>query len=486
MLAATALAIVALGLHGGWTVGGIVGPLVGAGVAILIGLGYRSLARESQEREQLMAELIATRDQLAETEHESGVLAERARLAREIHDTVAQGLSSIQMLLHAAEREAPDGPGVEYVRLARDTAATNLVDARRFVRELTPAALVDQGIGAALRRLAETQWSSDSLDVHVRVSDAIDLPIHVQTALLRIAQGAMANVVQHADARTRDDHDRPGCRHGAADHQRRRPRVRPGRRRRRPGLRRLRLVRPHCRARARRPARRKPQHRRGARPRVHRLGRTEGRRRRMIRLVIADDHPVVRAGLRALLDHEDGITVVGEASTPDEAVELAERENPDLVLMDLQFGADATGAEATRRIRELEAPPYVLVLTNYDTDGDILSAVEAGASGYLLKDAPPAELIAAVRAAASGESALAPAIAGRLLNRMRAPQISLSRREIEVLDQVAAGRSNSEIAAALVVSETTVKSHLVHIFSKLDVSSRTAAVSVARQLGILR
>ncbi|WP_345762026.1 sensor histidine kinase [Diaminobutyricibacter sp. McL0608] len=201
VLAATALAIVALGLHGGWTVGGIVGPLVGAGVAILIGLGYRSLARESQEREALMAELIATRDQLAETEHESGVLAERARLAREIHDTVAQGLSSIQMLLHAAEREAPDGPGVEYVRLARETAATNLVDARRFVRELTPAALVDQGIGAALRRLAETQWSSDSLDVHVRVSDAIDLPIHVQTALLRIAQGAMANVMQHADAR---------------------------------------------------------------------------------------------------------------------------------------------------------------------------------------------------------------------------------------------------------------------------------------------
>ncbi|HEY2556587.1 MAG TPA: response regulator transcription factor [Diaminobutyricibacter sp.] len=206
----------------------------------------------------------------------------------------------------------------------------------------------------------------------------------------------------------------------------------------------------------------------------------------MIRLVIADDHPVVRAGIRALLDHEDGITVVGEAATPDEAVELAERENPDLVLMDLQFGSDATGAEATRRIRELEAPPYVLVLTNYDTDGDILSAVEAGASGYLLKDTPPPELIAAVRAAASGESALAPAIAGRLLNRMRAPQVSLSRREIEVLDQVAAGRSNSEIAAALVVSETTVKSHLVHIFSKLDVSSRTAAVSVARQLGILR
>ncbi|GAA1447551.1 response regulator [Leifsonia poae] len=220
----------------------------------------------------------------------------------------------------------------------------------------------------------------------------------------------------------------------------------------------------------------------------------------MIRLVIADDHPVVRAGLRALLDHEDGLTVVGEASTPDEAVALAERENPDVVLMDLQFGPAAggtgtgagasgtvaTGADATRRIRALDAPPYVLVLTNYDTDGDILGAVEAGASGYLLKDAPPRELIAAVRAAASGESALAPAIAGRLLDRMRSPQVSLSRREIEVLSLVAAGRSNSEIAADLVVSETTVKSHLVHIFSKLDVGSRTAAVSVARDLGILR
>lgn len=206
----------------------------------------------------------------------------------------------------------------------------------------------------------------------------------------------------------------------------------------------------------------------------------------MIRLVIADDHPVVRAGLRALLEHEPGLAVVGEAATPNEAVELVERENPDVVLMDLQFGAHETGADATRRIRALEAPPYVLVLTNYDSDGDILGAVEAGASGYLLKDADPQELIAAVFAAAAGESALAPAIAGRLLSRLRAPSASLSRREIEVLTKVAAGRSNTEIAAELFVTETTVKSHLVHIFSKLDVSSRTAAVSAARQLGIVR
>ena len=208
----------------------------------------------------------------------------------------------------------------------------------------------------------------------------------------------------------------------------------------------------------------------------------------MIRLVIADDHPIVRAGLTALFSLEADLEVVAEASTPDQAVACAERENPDVVLMDLQFGSHspATGVDATRRIRALEAPPYVLVLTNYDSDADILGAVEAGASGYLLKDAPPHELTAAVRAAAAGESALAPVIASRLLDRMRAPRVSLSSREIEVLELVAAGRSNSEVADQLFVSETTVKSHLAHIFSKLDVSSRTAAVSAARQKGILR
>jgi DNA-binding NarL/FixJ family response regulator len=208
----------------------------------------------------------------------------------------------------------------------------------------------------------------------------------------------------------------------------------------------------------------------------------------MIRLVIADDHPIVRAGLIALFSLEDDVEVVAEAGTPDEAVALAERENPDVVLMDLQFGSQqpVTGADATRRIRSLEAPPYVLILTNYDSDADILSAVEAGASGYLLKDAPPHELIAAVRAAAAGESALAPVIASRLLNRMRAPQVSLSGREIQVLELVAAGRSNIDVAQQLFVSETTVKSHLAHIFSKLNVNSRTAAVSAARRQGILR
>ncbi|WP_288468690.1 response regulator transcription factor [uncultured Curtobacterium sp.] len=206
----------------------------------------------------------------------------------------------------------------------------------------------------------------------------------------------------------------------------------------------------------------------------------------MIRIVIADDHPVVRAGLRALLDAEDDIVVVGEAATPDAATAMAEQTAPELVLMDLQFGQETTGADATRRIRSLDAPPYVLVLTNYDSDGDILGAVEAGASGYLLKDAPPEELVAAVRAAASGQSALAPAIAGRLMARMRAPRVSLSTREIEVLRLVADGASNGEVARRLHISEATVKSHLVHVFSKLGVASRTAAVSEARALGVLR
>lgn len=201
VILATAASIVALGLHGGWSIGGVVGPLVGAGVAILIGLGYQSLAREAVERERLVAELMATRDQLAATEHASGVLAERARLAREIHDTVAQGLSSIQMLLHAAERAAPDQPAIEHIRLARETAAANLADTRRFIRELSPAPLAEGSLAAALQRLAATEWRGEHLEVQVRVAHSLDLPMQVQAALLRIAQGAMANVIQHADAR---------------------------------------------------------------------------------------------------------------------------------------------------------------------------------------------------------------------------------------------------------------------------------------------
>lgn len=206
----------------------------------------------------------------------------------------------------------------------------------------------------------------------------------------------------------------------------------------------------------------------------------------MIRILLADDHPVVRAGVRAMLSGDPDLDVVGEAATPGEAIAMASELGPDIVLMDLQFGTDQTGADATRAIRALADPPPVLVLTNYDTDSDILSAVEAGASGYLLKDSPPDELIAAIRAASAGETALAPAVAGRLLARMRSPQPSLSRREVEVLGLVAEGAANSEIGRRLHISDATVKSHLVHIFTKLGVASRTAAVAAAREGGILR
>ncbi|PPI27325.1 response regulator transcription factor [Rathayibacter sp. AY1B5] len=206
----------------------------------------------------------------------------------------------------------------------------------------------------------------------------------------------------------------------------------------------------------------------------------------MIRIVLVDDHPIVRAGLRALIGAEEGLTVVGEAGSPEESLAVASAVAPDVVLMDLRFGAGAgTGVDATRALRALPDPPSVLVLTTYDTDADILGAVEAGASGYLLKDAPPNELITAIRAAAAGESALAPAVAARLFERLRSPIARLSPRETEVLALVARGLSNTEVAARLFVSETTVKSHLVHVFAKLDVSSRTAAVSAARRLGVL-
>lgn len=206
----------------------------------------------------------------------------------------------------------------------------------------------------------------------------------------------------------------------------------------------------------------------------------------MIRLVLSDDHPVVRAGMRALLEAEPDLHVVAEASTAEEAVSLATTPGVDLVLMDLQVPGRLQGVDATRRIRATPGAPRVLVLTNYDTDADILGAIEAGASGYLLKDAPPGELVAAIRAAAAGESALAPAVASRLDASQRSADQRLTVREAEVLALVAAGSTNREIGQALFLSEATVKSHLVHIFTKLGVGSRTAAVAKARELGAIR
>lgn len=202
--------------------------------------------------------------------------------------------------------------------------------------------------------------------------------------------------------------------------------------------------------------------------------------------MVADDHPVVREGLRALLDTEPDVEVVGEASNGNETLSLVASLQPDLVLMDLQMpGMD--GVVATRRIHERYEGVNVLVLTTYDTDSDIKRAVEAGATGYLLKDASRDELMKAIRLAARGESVLSPRVASRVMNRMRAPaEEALSTREVEVLLEVADGLSNKEIGRTLHISEATVKTHLLHIFAKLGVEDRTAAVTTALERGVIR
>ncbi|MCB5906625.1 response regulator [Streptomyces pinistramenti] len=205
-----------------------------------------------------------------------------------------------------------------------------------------------------------------------------------------------------------------------------------------------------------------------------------------IRLLLADDHPVVRAGLRAVLETEPGFEVVADVPTAEAAVTLAERPGIDVVLMDLRFGGEMRGSQATAAITAREGAPRVLVLTTYDSDADILAAIEAGATGYLLKDAPPEELAAAVRTAAAGKSALAPTIALRLMDRMRAPATALTRRETEVLQLVADGLSNAQISKKLFLSQATVKSHLVHIYAKLGVDSRTSAVAAGTAQGLIR
>lgn len=194
----TGLTLVILAMHTGWHVGGVLGPALGATVAVVIGMGYRALYRETQERQRLIDDLIATRQELASRERETGMLEERERLAREIHDTLAQGLSSIQLLLHAAERDLPQS--LEHIRLARETAAANLAEARRFIRRLSPPALEEQTLPGALARLAETS-TTGTLTVSFHLSgDPYELTMSMETALLRIAQASLANVAQHAGA----------------------------------------------------------------------------------------------------------------------------------------------------------------------------------------------------------------------------------------------------------------------------------------------
>jgi DNA-binding NarL/FixJ family response regulator len=204
-----------------------------------------------------------------------------------------------------------------------------------------------------------------------------------------------------------------------------------------------------------------------------------------IRLLIVDDHPVVRDGLRGMFAGDPEFEVVGEASEGGAVVSVAQATQPDVVLMDLRMpGTD--GVSAIRSLVAHRIPARVLVLTTYDTDQDVVPAIEAGATGYLLKDAPRDELVRAVRAAVRGESVLAPSVASRLVSQLRAPtQEALSDRELEVLSLIAQGETNRGAAARLFISEATVKTHLLHIYAKLDVNDRAAAVATAYERGLL-
>ncbi|WP_351229772.1 response regulator transcription factor [Streptomyces sp. NPDC002133] len=203
-----------------------------------------------------------------------------------------------------------------------------------------------------------------------------------------------------------------------------------------------------------------------------------------VRILLCDDHAVVRAGLLALLGSEPGIEVVGEAGSGEEAVATAAKLRPDVVLMDLQLGPGIDGVEATRRIASPEV--HVLVLTTYDTDADITRAIEAGATGYLLKAERPQELFAAIHSAAQGRTALSPPVASRVMDRLRgAARPALTDRELDILGQLARGLGNREIARALFISEATVKTHLGRIYAKLGVDTRAGAVAVAKEQRLL-
>ncbi len=204
-----------------------------------------------------------------------------------------------------------------------------------------------------------------------------------------------------------------------------------------------------------------------------------------IRVILVDDHPVVRTGLRAVLDAQADVSVVGEAQTGEEAVALVAAERPDVVLCDLRLGDGIDGVETTRLIRAADDPPAVIILTTFDRDADIVRSIEAGAAGYLLKDTPTERIVQAMREAAAGMLVQDPELSQRVTEVLRAPRVTLTAREHDVLTHLADGRSNRDIARALFISEATVKTHIVHILEKLDADSRGRAVSIARERGII-
>ncbi len=449
-------------------------PMTGmlAVFGVCVGLWIERVLRQSRERAELIGQLEASRAEVARLSHEAGTAAERERLAREIHDTLAQGFTSIVTLLQAVESEWDDQAAARrHLALAARTARENLTEARAMVAALTPAALGTGTLAEAVRRQADRFAEETGAEVSCDVPAALPPARHGERGGAPPRGAGVAG--QRPQARggaARVRRARRGAGGGAPDRPRRRHRLRP---------------------------RRGPRFRHRGDAGQGGAGRWlpdrpkwtgnhgGGGGARVISVLLVDDHPVVREGLRGMLEAEPDLTVVGEAGSGDEAVAVNLARAPDVVLMDLRMpGLDGVGA--TRRILADTPDRRVVVLTTYETDADILRAVEAGAAGYLLKDASRAELAGAIRAAARGETVLAPSVAGKLVARVRNPAPPpLSARETEVLRLVARGHTNAEIGRALHIGEATVKTHLLRVFGKLGVSDRTAAVTTAMARGLL-
>ena len=458
---------------------------------------------------------------------------ERQRMAREIHDTLAQGLTGIITQLQAAEQAADDPAGWHrHFDAATRLARESLSEARRSVEALRPEPLETGRLSEALADVAG-RWSAlHQIPVQVTTTGtARPMPHQAEFALLRTAQEALANVARHAQATrvgvtlsymehevaldVRDDgrgFDLAQPCAAASSHAS--PHVdphaspqpawsacpsamgcaRPPMGCAPPPQPRTRRVRPGRDAAAHREPGRDAAGRIRAGLRHRHLGLPPGRAGGLvsrpepgavIKLLIADDHPVVRDGLSSMFARDPEFEVLGEAADGAEAVTLAQALEPDVILMDLRMpGMD--GLTAITELASRGVPARILVLTTYDTDSHVLPAIEAGATGYMLKDAPRAELLHAVRAAAQGQPVLSPAVTARLMSRVRAPGAGpLSHRELEVLELVASGATNREAAARLFITEATVKTHLLNIYAKLGVGDRAAAVAEAFNRGLL-
>jgi DNA-binding NarL/FixJ family response regulator/signal transduction histidine kinase len=392
------------------------------------------LAHANQRLEEMMAENTGLQAQLLIQAREAGAGDERQRMAREIHDTLAQGLTGIIAQLEAAQQTASDTERDRRIGNATRLARDSLAEARRSAQALRPKALEDSRLPDALAEEA-ARWSVTSgVAAEVKMTgDVRALHPEVEVTLLRVAQEALANVAKHAAG----GHGSPAAAGGHGS----------------------------------------PAAAGGHGSRVIVTG--------AIRLLIADDHPVVRDGLKGIFEASGEVEVVGEAANGREAVDRTAALRPDVVLMDLRMPV-LDGVSAIKLLAERGVAARVLVLTTFDTDTDVVPAIEAGATGYLLKDSPPDELLRGVRAAARGEAVLSPSVATRLLGQVREPaRDPLSQRELDILGLIARGYSNREAAVHLFISEATVKTHVLHIYAKLGVNDRAAAVAAGFERGLL-